>query len=278
MFLTENKKPQNGGYTQQQQNVTMQYTNPNDTKLENPNDIMFYSSKRIALNKQQKENVNNHYIPQENTSSNVNPYDSIVGTLQSNSQFSGTELESPGNYADYQVYGKDYTYKPPAADNNENQPHTTEFFPENIVEFSSHVKGRDISKKIRTYLIKLIVISICLLLIALLEVKLMGASVFIIPIAVANVSVFAIFYAAIRNSYNKKLTIVIAFYALLFSIVTEFLVNPIIDIAYYTFAVVAIFGFIIRQDVLCMHLIKTLFKYNDIWEDYLISVENKRKA
>ena len=275
MFLTENRNPHNGGYTQQQQNIATQYSNTNDPNLQNPNDVMFYSSERISQNRIPQNPTAPDNSPSEIKSSTENPYDSLVGTLEKNTPFIGKESESPGNYADYKIYGKDYSYKPPVTDDDKNQPHTTEFFPDSIVEFKEHVKGRDIAKKINTYLIKLIVISVCLLLIALLEVKLMGASVFIIPIAVVNVSAFAVFLAAIKTSYNKKLTIAVAVYALLFSIVTEMLVNPIIEIAYYTFAVVAIFGFIIRQDVLCLHLIKTVFKYNEVWEDYLLSLKNK---
>ncbi len=270
MFLTENKNPQNGGYTQQQQNLTVQYTNPDDISLQNPNDNMFFSTKKNTYNQQQDEKINNSNIFNEQTISdpNENPYDDIFGSIQNNECFSGVASMGSGNYADYQIYGNDETFISPAMDNNENKPHTTEFMPKNVVEFSNYVKARPITQKIGKILLKLMGISLILLIVTILEVKLMGASVIALSGALVNVAVCGTFFAVTKKTYQKIIGAAAAIYTFIFSLAIAYTVNDIIEVAYYTFAIVSIFGLAIRQDVLFSKLIKMLFKYHDLWEDY----------
>ena len=276
MFLTENKNPHNGGYTQQNINVTTQYTNLGDAQLENPDDDIFFSTKKLRTEKPANDNTSTSedYTNLSGDSAD-NLYHDISVTTQNNDIFTGVLLTGSGKYADYHIYGEEKPYTPPSDGSEQNQAHTEEFMPENIVEFSRHFKVRALTKKINTNLIKLTAISVLLLIVTILEVCFRGASILVIPAVIANTSVCTAFLTTTKKTYSKNITIAAALYTFLFSIVAAFMVNNIIEVAHYTFVVVSIFGIIIRQDVLFMHLISRLFKYNDAWEDYQLSNKNK---
>ena len=71
-FTAENRNPHNGGYTQQQQNVTMQYTNLNSDPNENPYNNMFAP---ININIPSESNLQSSTPETHNPDSN--PYDDI---------------------------------------------------------------------------------------------------------------------------------------------------------------------------------------------------------
>lgn len=235
IFLTENRNPANGGYTQQQQNVSIQYTTTNENSDINPYGDMFFSTTR---NEMAETNTQpDEFIPYD---SNANPYDEAME-------------EDRISY-----------------ENIQNDPHSTVYTASNVLEFREHMFGRELARKLKHSFNALIVISI----ISLLAAIRFDQTYLTIPFVILNAAVMIPLSLKAKKTYSKSLSLKIVAYSMIYSI-TIFVFSEIFNnstvcaineislrvlyIALCTGAALMISAF---------RLFSQITKYYETWESY----------
>ena len=173
VFMTENINPINGGYTQQQKNAAVIYTTPDGNRTENPyNEIFSPVQKNISP---ENYSESQRVVPHNPIS---NPY---------------ADMESH--------FDKKPILQPIVSDNPYSRtPHTTEFIPNDVVEFAKHMDARSRSRELRFFFYGMPVIGIISIFTACLVDKTAAIALYMI----FHTIILTVFAVIMKKTYGKS--------------------------------------------------------------------------
>ena len=270
MFMTENRRLPNGGYTQQQQNVRVEYTNPDGDPSENPYDNFYYGHndcmaerlKRFGEKNESPDVSSDRFAISENESGS-NPYDDIFEEEQAPDRNEVNSEEfyeaQPQEKESLRTRYIDFISNLNIIKRYSNrETHSEVFVPTNVKEFARHMKVRNITKRIHYYTSMMVISAILAGVMEFIHYCLRAESSVPILFLFFNWIIVVLLSYEARKNYSKVMSLILFGYC----IFCVLFVNVVRYFSFFTYPFIAV------QVVLSLLLLYDMMIFYKMWDYY----------